>query len=85
MNKLQKISALISRLPFNEKDKLLYIEKLIAVSDSEVLLDYQIKILINEIKEKFSLYTNKEKTFETDKTIIEDIRNKLKSLITNQS
>ena len=55
MNKFQEIAAVVYSLPFSPDRRLSLIEKLIAVSDNEKLLDFNIGKVIDLIDQELSL------------------------------
>lgn len=81
MNTLQKISGIILSLSFPTERKLSWIERLIAVSDNEKLLVFNINKILGEIDKDLSANTKKDSYIEEDRKKIEAIRTKLSSLL----
>jgi len=81
MNKFQEIAAVVYSLPFSPDKRLSLIEKLIAVSDNEKLLDFNIGKVIDLIDQELSLNEKNNTLQNNDKEKIELIRKKLSSFL----
>jgi len=81
MNKFQEIAAVVYSLPFSPDRRLSLIEKLIAVSDNEKLLDFNIGKVIDLIDQELSLNEKNNTLQNNDKEKIELIRKKLSSFL----
>ena len=81
MNKFQEISADIYGLPFSAEKKLLLLRDLVAVSDNDKLLDFNINKVIDLINQELS-FNEKSNTLQNDdKVKMELIREKLSSFL----
>jgi len=81
MNKFQEIAAVVYSLPFSPDRRLSLIEKLIAVSDNEKLLDFNIGKVIDLIDQELSLNEKNNTLQNNDKEKMELIRKKLSSFL----
>lgn len=81
MNKFQKMSAVVYSLPFSSDEKLSLLRKLIAVSDNDKLLDFNINKVIDLIDQELSLNEKSNTLQNDDKKKMELIRSKLSSFL----
>lgn len=75
------MSAVVYSLPFSSDEKLSLLRKLIAVSDNDKLLDFNINKVIDLIDQELSLNEKNNTLQNDDKKKMELIRSKLSSFL----